>query len=62
MATGGYTSRVCQKGSEIYFDSELEIKGVKRPVRWACQHPTNPDGSLTTRLKKDSDSRWRKGV
>ena len=31
-------------------------------LRWACEHPTNPDGSLTIRLKNGSDSGWRKGV
>jgi hypothetical protein len=49
-------------GQQIKLRAELEVKGVKRPVRWACQHPTNPDGSLTIRLKKGSDSGWRKGV
>jgi hypothetical protein len=38
------------------------VKGVRRPVRWACRQSTNPDGSLTIRLKKGSDSDWRKGV
>jgi hypothetical protein len=49
-------------GQQIKLRAELEVKGVKRPVRWACQHPTNPDGSVTIRLKKGSDSGWRKGV
>jgi hypothetical protein len=49
-------------GQQIKLRAELEVKGVKRLVRWACQHPTNPDGSLTIRLKKGSDSGWRKGV
>jgi hypothetical protein len=38
------------------------VKGVRRPVRWACRQQTNADGSLTIRLKKGSDSDWRKGV
>jgi hypothetical protein len=49
-------------GQQIKLRAELEVKGVKRPVRWACQHPTNPDGTLTIRLKNGSDSGWRKGV
>ena len=49
-------------GQQIKLRAELEVKGVRRPVRWACQHPTNPDGSLTIRLKNGSDSGWRKGV
>lgn len=49
-------------GQQIVLRAELETKGVRRPVRWACYEPTNPDGSLTIRLKKGSDSDWRKGV
>ncbi|HEX4485005.1 MAG TPA: hypothetical protein VH088_01985 [Terriglobales bacterium] len=49
-------------GQQIVLRAELEVKGVRRPVRWACYEPTNPDGSLTFRLKKGSDSDWRKGV
>ena len=49
-------------GQQIKLRAELDVKGQKRPVRWACDHRTNPDGSLTIRLKKGSDSGWRKGV
>jgi len=49
-------------GQQVVLRAELEVKGVRRPVRWACRQPTNPDGSLTIRLKKGSDSDWRKGV
>jgi len=49
-------------GQQIVLRAELEVKGVRRPVRWACGQPTNPDGSLTIRLKKGSDAGWRKGV
>jgi hypothetical protein len=49
-------------GQQIKVRAELDVKGQKRPVRWACDHPTNPDGSLTIRLKKGSDLGWRKGV
>jgi hypothetical protein len=49
-------------GQQITLRAELEVKGVRRPVRWACHERTNPDGSLTIRLKKGSDSDWRKGV
>ncbi|HJT69456.1 MAG TPA: hypothetical protein VJ731_04615 [Terriglobales bacterium] len=49
-------------GEQIVIRAELEVKGVRRPVRWACRQQTNPDGSLTIRLKKGSDSDWRKGV
>jgi len=36
--------------------------GVRRAIRWACAQPLNPDGSLTIRLKSNSDKDWRKGV
>lgn len=49
-------------GQQIKLRAELETKGVRRPVRWACYEPTNPDGSLTIRIKKGSDANWRKGV
>jgi len=29
--------------------AELEVKGVRYPVNWACQQRTNSDGSLTLR-------------
>jgi len=29
--------------------AELEVKGVRYPVRWACRQKINPDGSLTLR-------------
>lgn len=49
-------------GEPILLRAELEVKGVRRAVRWACRQPTNADGSLTIRLKKGTDSDWRKGV
>jgi hypothetical protein len=27
--------------------AELEVKGVRYPVRWACRQKLNSDGSLT---------------
>jgi hypothetical protein len=29
--------------------AEIEVKGVRYPVRWSCRQKTNPDGSLTLR-------------
>jgi hypothetical protein len=49
-------------GQQITLRAELEVKNVRRPVRWACHDKTNPDGSLTIRLKKGSDTNWAKGV
>jgi hypothetical protein len=40
------------KGAEwqgLKLKAEIEVKGVRYPVRWACRQKTNPDGSLTLR-------------
>jgi hypothetical protein len=50
------------EGQQLNLRAELEVKGVRRPVHWACHEKTNPDGSLTIRLKKGSDPNWAKGV
>jgi len=34
--------------------AELEVKGLRYPVAWACQQETNPDGSLTLRRNLSS--------
>jgi hypothetical protein len=49
-------------GQPVTVRAELDVKGVRRPVRWACHEPTNPDGSLTIRTKNNSDPDWKKGV
>ena len=35
------------KGLKVRAD--LEVRGVRHPVRWACRQAQNPDGSLTLR-------------
>jgi hypothetical protein len=30
---------------------QIECKGIRRPVNWACAQPLNEDGSLTIQLK-----------
>jgi hypothetical protein len=37
------------KWQGLKLKSELEVKGMRYPVRWACQQKTNDDGSLTLR-------------
>jgi hypothetical protein len=49
-------------GQLVVLRAEIEIQGVHYPVRWACAQPTNPDGSLSIRLKRHSDANWRKGI
>jgi hypothetical protein len=41
--------------------AELEVKGVRYPLRWACRQKTNSDGSLTLRPNlglHQGDSQW----
>jgi hypothetical protein len=35
--------------------AELEVKGVRYPVRWACRQKVNSDGSLTLRRNYKPD-------
>ena len=50
------------EGQKMKIRAEIETKGVRRPVQWACAQPTNPDGSYTIELKKFEDRGWRKGI
>ena len=42
--------------------AEIETKGVRRPVRWACAQPLDQAGALVVRLKKRDEADWRKGI
>jgi hypothetical protein len=37
------------KWEGLHLKAELDVKGVRYPVRWTCHQQTNPDGSLTLR-------------
>jgi hypothetical protein len=50
------------EGQAVRLRAEVETRGVRRPVRWACAQPLNADGSLDVTLMKLDDPRWRKGV
>jgi len=48
---------------EVRLSAELEVRpGVLKPIAWACEQPTNPDGSIAVELKAPNDRGWRKGV
>jgi hypothetical protein len=49
-------------GSDVRLRAELDVKGGRRPVRWACAQPLDADGTLVVRLKKPGEPDWRKGV
>ncbi len=40
------------KWEGLKLKAELEVKGVRYPVRWGTRQQTNPDGSLTLRLNR----------
>jgi hypothetical protein len=47
----------------VNLSARIEIRpDVIKPVAWACEHPVNPDGSITVALKDEKDPKWRKGV
>ena len=50
------------EGEKVKIRGEIETKGIRRPVRWACAQPLNPDGSFTVELKRFEDKGWRKGI
>jgi hypothetical protein len=50
------------RGNTLVMRAEIEVKGVRRPARWACAQPVNPDGALTLELKAADDPSWRKGI
>jgi hypothetical protein len=41
---------------ELKLKAEIEVKGVRHPMRWACHQKVNPDGSLTLRPTKGLSS------
>ena len=48
---------------QVRLSAELEIRpGVLKPIRWACEQPTNADGSISLDIKRADDPKWRKGV
>lgn len=50
------------EGSKMKVRAEIEIKGISRPVRWACAQTLDSDGSISFGLRNFDDAGWRKGV
>jgi hypothetical protein len=47
----------------IHLSAELEMRpGTRKPVAWACEQPTNSDGSISIEVKKTDDPGWRKSI
>ena len=50
-------------GLKLRIKAEIETKGgIRRPVIWATEQPTNSDGSIEFQLIRRDDPKWRKGV
>jgi hypothetical protein len=48
---------------KINLSAEIEIRpGVLKPVAWAVEQPTNPNGSISLDVKKMDDPKWRKAI
>ena len=43
------------KWEGLQLKAEIDVKGVRYPVRWACHQKTNPDGSLTLRRNLEQE-------
>ncbi len=50
------------EGRTVRLRAEIETRGVRRPVRWACAQPLAADGALEVRLLAADDPKWRKGI
>ena len=42
--------------------ASIETRGVRRPVRWACEQPLEADGGFAIELQPHNVPGWRKGV
>ena len=49
-------------GETVRLRAEIETRGVRRPVRWACAQPLETSGALAVRLKRHDEPDWRKGI
>lgn len=49
-------------GQRFRLRAEIETRGVRRPVQWACEQPLDPDGTFLIELQPHSAPGWRKGV
>jgi hypothetical protein len=50
------------EGRSVRLRAEIETRGVRRPVRWACAQPVGADGALEVGLLAAEDPKWRKGI
>ena len=46
----------------FHLRAEIEVRGVRRPVQWACEQRLESDGSFAFDLQPHNAPGWRKGV
>jgi hypothetical protein len=49
-------------GQRFRLRAEIEIRGLRRPVQWACEQPLEADGAFAIELQPYDAPGWRKGV
>lgn len=49
-------------GRRFKLRAEIETKGVRRPVQWACEQPPEADGGFLIELQPFDAAGWRKGI
>jgi hypothetical protein len=49
-------------GRTVRLRAEIETRGVRRPLRWACAQPVDAAGALAVQLKRHDEPDWRKGI
>jgi hypothetical protein len=59
---GSFILPVGMEGQRLKLRAEIETKGVRRPVNWACEQPLEADGAFLIQLKRFDERGWRKGV
>ena len=50
------------EGQKLRLHAEIETKGIRRPVNWACEQPLERSDSFVIELKSFDAPDWRKGV
>ena len=50
------------EGQKLKLHAEIETKGIRRPVNWACEQPLERSDSFFIELKSFDAPGWRKGV
>jgi hypothetical protein len=50
------------EGQRLKLRAEIETRGERRPVNWACEQPLDADGSFVIELKRFDAKGWRERI